>query len=242
MAEQAPVEMIILSRRAAWAETGFVLLVVVVPELFESFTSQIRGHHGDPGPFWVQAWYLVIRSAGAVALVIYVLSRSGRQWRIFGFRRPRFSDLAWGVILLMVAYLFQHVVWIWIRIFADPQTMTALVRRDTSVFATPSGGLDYTLLGVMSLANGLAEELVMRAYFITRLRLLLCSNTAAVAISTLLFTAYHSYQGAGALISIGVIGLTFGIAFCVFNRLAPLVVAHAILDFWAIASLAAHRG
>ena len=86
------------------------------------------------------------------------------------------------------------------------------------------------LIFVASAANGFAEELVMRSYLLTRLSEIIGSKLAAVLLTSILFAAYHSYQGRYGVLSALIVGLVFGTYFAKTNRFWPIFVAHFIMD------------
>src|SRR5262249_56919425 len=63
--------------------------------------------------------------------------------------------------------------------------------RAADRFAVPATAIDYLLMVPKHAANGFAEELVMRAYLITRLARLLRSDLQSVFLSAFLFASYH---------------------------------------------------
>jgi membrane protease YdiL (CAAX protease family) len=83
---------------------------------------------------------------------------------------------------------------------------------------------------VKFLVAAYAEELVTRAYLITRLTGLLGSPTKAVVLAAATFASYHVYQGVGGLVDLFVFGLAFGVAYLLFGRVWPLVVGHALAN------------
>jgi membrane protease YdiL (CAAX protease family) len=101
----------------------------------------------------------------------------------------------------------------------------------------PSGAPEFVLLAVMCLFSGLVQELVMRAYLITRLEELLASTPMALLFSTMFFTFFHGYQGTAAVVGVAVMGLIQGIVFCLFRRLAPIALGHAFNNFIAIGNV-----
>ena len=78
--------------------------------------------------------------------------------------------------------------------------------------------------------NGIAEEVVVVAYLLTRLRQLGWSRERAILASSVLRGSYHLYQGAGGFLGNAVMGLIFGWWFTRTRRVLPLVVAHTLLD------------
>jgi len=78
--------------------------------------------------------------------------------------------------------------------------------------------------------NGAAEEIVVLAFVLTRLRQLGWSNERAIITSALLRGSYHLYQGWGGFAGNFVMGLIFGFFFQRTRRVWPFVVAHTLLD------------
>jgi membrane protease YdiL (CAAX protease family) len=78
--------------------------------------------------------------------------------------------------------------------------------------------------------QGLAEEIVVAAYVLTRLRQLGWSNSRALVAASVLRGSYHLYQGYGGFFGNAVMGLIFGWWFQRTRRVWPLVVAHSIID------------
>jgi hypothetical protein len=98
------------------------------------------------------------------------------------------------------------------------------------------------VLVASALANSWAEEVVMVAYLLTRLRQLGWTENRAVAAQALLRGAYHLYQGLGGFVGNVAMGLVFGRVWQRTNRLWVLVGAHALIDVVAFLGYAALRG
>lgn len=78
--------------------------------------------------------------------------------------------------------------------------------------------------------NGIAEEVVVAGYLLTRLRELGWNDNRALLASALLRGSYHLYQGLGGFVGNVAMGLLFGRIFQRTGRVLPLVVAHALID------------
>ncbi len=91
-------------------------------------------------------------------------------------------------------------------------------------------------------ANSWAEELVMVAYLITRLRQLGWSENGSLLAQALLRGGYHLYQGLGGFVGNVVMGLVFGRVWQRTNRLWMLVGAHTLIDVVAFAGYALLAG
>jgi uncharacterized protein len=101
------------------------------------------------------------------------------------------------------------------------------------------------VLVLAAFANAWAEEVVVVAYLLTRLRQLGTSPVGALVWSGLLRGAYHLYQGFGAGLGNLVMGLVFGYVWQRSGRLWPLIIAHTVIDtvaFVGYALAARHLG
>lgn len=99
------------------------------------------------------------------------------------------------------------------------------------------------VLVLAAAANAWAEEALVVAYLLTRLRQLGVGENGSLLASSLLRGSYHLYQGFGGFVGNVVLGLVFGRVWQRTGRLWPLVVAHSILDvvaFVGYALLAPH--
>jgi len=93
-------------------------------------------------------------------------------------------------------------------------------------YPKPRLAVDHLLMIVKHAANGISEELVTRAYLISRLQQVLGSTTAAVVISAVFFASYHLYQGLSGLVFVMMFGLAYGLVFVMIRRLWPLAFGH----------------
>jgi membrane protease YdiL (CAAX protease family) len=78
--------------------------------------------------------------------------------------------------------------------------------------------------------QGTAEEIVVCAYVLTRLRQLGWTNSRALGAAAVLRGSYHLYQGYGGFVGNAIMGLIFGWWFQRTRRVVPLVVAHSVID------------
>lgn len=78
--------------------------------------------------------------------------------------------------------------------------------------------------------DGAAEEIVVCAYLLTRLRQLKWTDSRAIAASATLRGSYHLYQGYGGFIGNAVMGVLFGLWFQRTRRVWPLIIAHFVID------------
>jgi membrane protease YdiL (CAAX protease family) len=91
-------------------------------------------------------------------------------------------------------------------------------------------------------ANGWAEEVIVVAFLLTRLRQLRVNPVTALLVSSLLRGAYHLYQGFSAGLGNVVMGLVFAYVWRRTGRLWPLIIAHGIIDSVAYVGYALASG
>jgi membrane protease YdiL (CAAX protease family) len=94
------------------------------------------------------------------------------------------------------------------------------------------------VLVLSALQNSLLEEIVVVGYLLKRLEQLGTRGWVAIAVSAVLRGAYHLYQGFGGFVGNMAMGVVFGLAYRRWGRLAPLVVAHTLLDVVAFVGYA----
>lgn len=93
------------------------------------------------------------------------------------------------------------------------------------------------ILVLAAIQNSLLEEVVVVGYLVTRLRTA-WTLPMVIAASAILRGSYHLYQGFGAFIGNAVMGIVFALVFLKWQRIAPLVIAHTILDVVAFVGYA----
>jgi membrane protease YdiL (CAAX protease family) len=98
------------------------------------------------------------------------------------------------------------------------------------------------VLLITAFANGWAEEVIVVAFLLTRLRQLRVNPVAALLASSLLRGAYHLYQGFSAGLGNVAMGLVFAYLWRRAGRLWPLIIAHGIIDSVAYVGYALAAG
>jgi membrane protease YdiL (CAAX protease family) len=206
-----------------WIEVLAILCLACIPDLFNSLTFVWC----QPTPSYSfsnrELWFIV-RSFQVSLPVLVIMALSKEPWSMFGIVRPKWiADLLGGCAMWPVGVLCS--------MYAIALLPSSLWGSGHYVSTGPVGIVQFFLLVLSCAANGFAEELVMRGYLLVRLERLLQSTLAAVLISTALFASYLLYQGVAGVNSAAAIGLFYAIMFCIFRRLWPLCLAHALTNF-----------
>lgn len=157
------------------------------------------------------------------ALVIYLLWRSGFGPVTIGLSRPQWrADGLGGLGLAALIGLPGLGFYVLARLLDLSATVEPAELYDT--------WWRIPVLLAAAFANGWAEEIIVVAFLITRLRQLDVSPTRALVVSALLRGAYHLYQGYSAGLGNIVMGLVFGYVWLRTGRLWPLIIAHGLID------------
>lgn len=163
-----------------------------------------------------------------VLLAVHLLRRTGDSRHAIGldFRRAR-SDSARGVALAALIGSGGLVLYV------------AAVRLgvNRAVVPAPPPGHWWTIpiLLLGALRSAFQEEVIVVGYLLRRLEQLGWSRRKSLVASALLRGSYHLYQGFGGFVGNVVMGLVFARVFQNRQRVAPLIVAHFLLD--AVAGL-----
>lgn len=240
------------ARRALWIEITIVLLVTFGLSGLSSILSLLEAALA-PEPLSDQTVALntprssqefidlsrqllgIVRLLAWSALGLYLLWRSGFGPRAVGLARPRAGrDLLPGLGLAALIGLPGLVFYLVARAAGLNLTVAP------SILADHWWRLPVEVL--WAIANSGAEEILVVAYLITRLRSLGWSENSSLLASALLRGSYHLYQGFGGGVGNVLMGLVFGRYWQRTARLWPLVIAHALIDTVAFVGYQALRG
>jgi membrane protease YdiL (CAAX protease family) len=167
---------------------------------------------------------------GPAAVAVYLLWRDGRL-SVAGFdRRPVREVAGYGLLGGVCAVL---------ALWSGAVVLTVLYAIVGADPAEP-GSSDVTLtVGtvvaaiLIAVAAGVGEEIVYRAYSITRLEELGWVRTAIWA-PWAVFTVQHLYQGPEAIVLIGAVAGTFVWLYRWQRSVWPVIVAHVLYDLFVL--------
>ncbi len=160
----------------------------------------------------------------AVALVIYLLWQRDRT----GFRRIGLDltrparDIGGGLLLFLVIGVPG------ILFYAAGRLLGVTVQVQASTL--DAHWWTVPVLIFAAVRAGLQEEVIIVGYLFTRLRQLGWGKWTIIVSAALLRGSYHLYQGFGPFVGNAIMGVVFGWCYIRWGRVAPLVVAHAVID------------
>jgi len=216
------------TKRDLWMEAAVVLGVGVLPYWAHAILPFVWPEHQHALPSAYDSLLRLVTAFSAVAPASYFIWKNSDAWTDYGLSRPRWTDLLSG----LGVFFAGKVVWILAEATLNrANAWGLLVEVRLLPIPQPFGPVEVGLALAWCVANGFSEEVVMRAYLLTRLERLLGSTTWALIVTTILFAGYHAYQGGAGVVFAVVFGLVYGGIFCWSRRIWPLVIAHAIADF-----------
>ncbi|SCG51273.1 CAAX protease self-immunity [Micromonospora inositola] len=167
-----------------------------------------------------------------VLLAVHLLARDpGDPARTLGLdlRRPG-SDLARGAgLTALIGLPGLALFWAAAQLGVNATLVPA---------ALPHLWWAVPVLILAAVQNAVLEEVIVVGYLVTRLRQLRWRFAAVIAASAVLRGSYHLYQGFGAFLGNAVMGVVFSLVFLRTRRVAPLIVAHTLLDVVAFVGYA----
>lgn len=217
-----PVSTTPMSDRELWWEVLAVLCIGVFPLLVIAIHNLADGTPTRT-PYWLDSFYLTFQSAFTIVAVLYLMYRSGEPWSHFGLSRITFSDFCFGLLILGGEFFLGRLV--------APYLPENLNHPNPWYLLKPVGVGDYSWMFIKFAVSAFSEELVVRAYLITRLERLMKSPLLAVLLAAILFASYHLYYGpGGGLIYILILGIYLGGWYLLLRRVWPLAIAHGLMN------------
>lgn len=231
-----------LSRRRLWAELLIVLAITfgasglrsvlrLIDALLapESLSEQSVTLNQSQSALPFLDLLLQLISAGVLfawgGLALLLLAGDGHR-----LPRPRWADLGWGAGLAALIGLPGLGLYV------------LAAELGWSKVVIPSGVddplIELPVLLIWSAANAFGEEIVVVAWLMSRLSHLGWAMPASLAASSILRGSYHLYQGVSAGFGNIVMGLIFGYFYARTGRVAPLIVAHFLIDAVAFVAYA----
>ena len=166
-----------------------------------------------------------------VALVAYLLMRSGSSPAEFFYRRGegvrdvvRGATVALAVGSVGLAFYFAA--------RGAGFNLTVVPEQ------LPGVWWRYPVLILSAIQNAVLEETVVLGYLLLRLRQCRMGFLPAIMTSSAVRGSYHLYQGLGGFVGNFAMGMLFGYLYRKWDRVAPLIVCHTLLDVGAFVGYA----
>jgi membrane protease YdiL (CAAX protease family) len=226
-------------RREVVTEICVVIALGILHPVAGVVASRMGDGTGSTSRNVPRSLYSIVLAVQVIVPLLWIMQRSGRSWRFFGL--PPFQWRLDVVIAPLLSLLLLSVSWaagwaIYAIMWTVPRASELIMfvnpneRSMTAVHAFPSSATEWIAFAVYQAANGVAEELVLRGYLLTRIRELTERPMLSILLVSALAAAYHLYQGsyAGLVVFCGEIVL--GIVYLKYPRVVPFAIGHALYD------------
>jgi len=237
------------AEKPLWLSYRATQLLAVAIGVLPFYGFVIWSHLSRQDPYSLQDLFfypLVVGALGIVWLIFLHTTLCGEKLSTLNLRSASWSsDLIAGILLMLLTFALRIVesltILQWLpREPPAPEVLNLI----TGVVENP-WLLALWLGPVVWIGVALFEEL-SRVFLLSRLWSLSNRPTArwaALFASALLFGVAHLYQGVSGVISVATFGLIWGLAYFLWGRVWPLIVAHALFDSiqigWAVIQIRA---
>lgn len=225
-----------LGASAVSAVISFVGSLTAGPEL-SGQTAVIVGSHAPGRPWLDLAWQLfgIATALVPVGLVCYLLMRDGESARTLGLDTRRLRrDAAWGAGV--AAAIGGSGLALYFAARALDINLTVVPAQ------LPAVWWRIPVLVLSAVQNAVLEEVIVLGYLTHRLGRLGWSPLRTGIASAALRGTYHLYQGVGGLLGNAAMGAIFCYLYRRLGRLAPFIIAHALIDIVAFVGSALLAG
>jgi membrane protease YdiL (CAAX protease family) len=203
-----------------------VFLFLILPSLALSFFITRQGAASFP----FVAVSTILRDLALVSLILYFLWRNGESaghigwtagslWREVAIGAVLFIPLFYGAMLVDGALL---------------KAGLSAPRTPLPSFLTPRGWAQLVLAFALVLVVAVAEETIFRGYLMLRFEAVTAHRTASLLLSAAVFALGHGYEGSAGVVTVGVMGVAFGLAYLWRRSLVAPVTMHFLQDFVSI--------
>ena len=203
-----------------------VFLFLIVPSMLLSFFAVKQGTLNFP----LVAFATIFRDLAMVALILFFLWRNGEPVSQIGWNlKGGWIEVIWGGILFIPLFISAG--------FLE----NGLQRLGFSVPATPSpfsaatsGPFNILTAFLLVAIVAFSEETIFRGYIILRFRNITAKPIQAVLFSSVIFSLGHGYEGSAGVITVGYMGLVFGLVYLWRRNLIAPITIHFLQDFGGI--------
>ncbi|MHA6758832.1 CPBP family intramembrane glutamic endopeptidase [Streptacidiphilus sp. PAMC 29251] len=198
---------------------------LTAPAKLSTQTAQLNGSLAPGRPWLDLSWQLfgIATALVPVLLVAHLLLREGTSLRALGFDLTRrWNDFGKG--FLIAAAIGGSGLALYLGAHAAGVSLTVVPS------SLPDVWWRIPVLILSAAQNAVVEEVIVVGYLLRRLDQLGWSWPAAMATSALLRGSYHLYQGVGGFVGNLVMGLIFCLLYQRWRRVAPLAIAHTLID------------
>ena len=202
-----------------------VFLFLIVPSIGLSFLTV----KPESLTFPVLAFASMLKGLALVSLVLYFIWRNGETFSSIGCTWHK----GWREIALGLALFLPLIYGIGLLQSLLRKAGLSFMQAPPS-YLVPDGTWQIVLAFAFLMVVAISEEVIFRGYLILRFRALLDNRTAALLLSSAIFSIGHGYQQSGGVIAVGILGLVFGMVYLWRGNLLAPMVMHFLQNFLGV--------
>ena len=176
------------------------------------------------------AFATITRDLALVALILYFLWRNREPLRWIGWS----LQFAWTEILLGLGLFIPFFVGAGLLENALPALGFSSPSTPLPSYLVAKGLAEIVLATILVAVVAVAEETIFRGYLLLRFQAIIKSSTAAVLLSTVIFSLGHGYEGSAGVITVGAMGIVFALVYLWRGGLVAPIVMHFLQDLSGI--------
>lgn len=203
-----------------------IFLFLIMPSMLLSFFITRQGM----ASFVFVAVSVMARDLALVSLILFFLWRNSEPIHVLGWRFQHSTrDLILGLVLYVPMFFVIALLESVLSTvgFSEPQT-------PGPSFFQFRGQMEVVLAILLVAVVAVSEETIFRGYLFLRLRTVTGSTTAALLLAAFVFALGHGYEGSLGVVTVGIMGLIFNLAYLWTGSLLVPMVLHFIQDFLGI--------
>jgi membrane protease YdiL (CAAX protease family) len=207
-----------------------VFLFLIGPSLVLSF---VPSDSGGIGSFALTAVATILRDLSLIALIFFFFWRNAESVRGLGWTlRHLWRDVLLGIVLFVPMFFGAN--WLDSLLtgigFSSPSTQSSSLQPSLT-------GSEMVLASVLVVVVAIAEETIFRGYLMNRFKAIAGSSLVSLLLSAFVFSLGHGYEGTAGVVTVGAMGLVFGLVFLWRKSLVAPMTMHFLQDFLAIVLL-----
>ena len=204
----------------------FTFLFLILPSMIFSFFAVKGGGFN----FTMMGIATIFRDLALVFLILFFLWRNREGVSEIGWKfKNRWTDVVIGVAVFFPFFLGSSLL--------DQQLQDLGLSNPSKPLPLSSATispLEILIAFVLVVVVAWSEETIFRGYLILRFKTITESPLAAVVLSAFVFSLGHGYEGSAGVITVGFMGVVFGLVYLWRKSLIAPMVIHFLQDFCTI--------
>ena len=202
-----------------------VFLFLIAPSMGTSFFIVNQLHLS----FATIAISSILNDLALVSLVLYLIWRNGEFLQHIGWTFGSiWREIVWGLLLFLPTSFGA------ISLENALHAIGFSVQTKLSSFLLATGLAKVLLAFMLVTVVAVSEETVFRGYLLLRFKAVTGRTSAAVLLSSVIFSLGHGYEGMAGLISVFFLGVILAVVYLWRQSLVASMVMHFLIDFSSI--------